>query len=325
VHPRTRLLHLGTTIAWLVGAGACGIAGGSRSVAGAMPPSTSRQFAFVPGCADFELGTDELETSPAHHDFEARVRVRVDDFWIARHPVTAVEFCAFLNRPQARHEDQAPLYALDDDMPYKWSTIERAGTEWRPRRGAADAPANRVTWLGAVEYCEWLTSVDPHGVRYRLPTEAEWEYAARGAARRAWPWGAEAPTPERGWTWTPKAWDGAEPWMKCPVGSFPLGATPEGVMDLLGTGLEEWCLGVYRAHPDADDLTSTAFDRADLQSPRAARGGREQEKARMTLADSFYSDSWHPARVWSRFSRDPLRDFGSFRVVAEPPGTLRNP
>jgi hypothetical protein len=113
--------------------------------------------------------------------------------------------------------------------------------------------------------------------------------------------------------------------MKCPVGSFPLGATPEGVMDLLGTGLEEWCLGVYRAHPDADDLTSTAFDRADLQSPRAARGGREQEKARMTLADSFYSDSWHPARVWSRFSRDPLSDFGSFRVVAEPPGTLRNP
>jgi formylglycine-generating enzyme required for sulfatase activity len=60
---------------------------------------------------------------------------------------------------------------------------------FRPRPGLEDYPANRVSWYGADAYCR--------SVNKRLPTEAEWEKAARGTDRRIFPWGDESPTNER--------------------------------------------------------------------------------------------------------------------------------
>ena len=100
-----------------------------------------------------------------------------------------------------------------------------------PRPGAERSPANNVRWLGAWLYCHWLGTKT--GRAYRLPTEAEWEYVARGEEGRLWPWGNSPPDKTRGYRWTHKPWNAEAPWTKCPVGSFPAGATPEGVMDLL--------------------------------------------------------------------------------------------
>ena len=103
-----------------------------------------------------------------------------------------------------------------------------------------------VTWHDAIAFCRWLS--EAAGQEFRLPTEAEWEKAARGTNGRLYPWGDEPPDKSRcnfnrnvGGT--------------TPVGQYPLGATPDyGVLDLAGN-VNEWCSDwydeeAYRARPD---------------------------------------------------------------------------
>jgi len=88
-----------------------------------------------------------------------------------------------------------------------------------------------VTWPDAVAYCHWLTKTT--GRTYRLPTEAEWEKAARGTDGRIYPWGNE---------WDPKLVNTAEGDLRdtTPVGAYPAGASPYGLLDMAGN-VWEWC------------------------------------------------------------------------------------
>jgi formylglycine-generating enzyme required for sulfatase activity len=90
-----------------------------------------------------------------------------------------------------------------------------------PRR--QDHPINCIEWKQAVAYCKWTGK--------RLPTEQEWEYAARGTDGRKWPWGNEKPDAKRA------CLDGKEG--TCPVGRFPSDASPFGVLDMEGN-VGEW-------------------------------------------------------------------------------------
>jgi hypothetical protein len=86
-----------------------------------------------------------------------------------------------------------------------------------------DHPVANVSWFDAMAYAAWVGGT--------LPTRAQWELAARGLAGRAYPWGNQAPTPDRAnYAWIDTL----------PVGSFPDGATPEGIHDLAGN-VWEWC------------------------------------------------------------------------------------
>ena len=130
--------------------------------------------------------------------------IHVNVFGIARRPVTSAEYASFVA-----------------------ATGHPAG-QWI--RGAADHPAEGVSWADAVAYCRWLSMSTAR--IYRLPDEREWEKAARGARGRRWPWGdsediTRANTREAGLRRT------------SPVGAFPAGATPEGVLDLIGN-VREW-------------------------------------------------------------------------------------
>jgi formylglycine-generating enzyme required for sulfatase activity len=90
----------------------------------------------------------------------------------------------------------------------------------------ADYPAN-VLWQQAATYCQWAGG--------RLPTEAEWEKAARGMDERRWPWG--------------NTWDESRVAMQVePVGSHPTGASPYGVLDMIGD-LPEWTQDTYHLYP----------------------------------------------------------------------------
>jgi tRNA A-37 threonylcarbamoyl transferase component Bud32 len=102
-------------------------------------------------------------------------------------------------------------------------------------RGTALHPVMGVTWVDADAYCRWA--------RKRLPTEAEWEWIARGPEGRLFPWGdAESSSPPAN---SGQPDDGST----LPVGSYPNGATPLGVMDMAGN-VREWTADLYGPYRD---------------------------------------------------------------------------
>ncbi len=132
---------------------------------------------------------------------EAHQRVWVDSFAIRRQPVTNQEFITFLDDLVARGlEEQAltfvprgaagqegqhgpPVYGRADDGGFTLGT-DAGGNVWLPRK-----PVTLVTGHAALAYASWAAARDPHGRRWRLPTEREWEKCARGVDGREYPWG----------------------------------------------------------------------------------------------------------------------------------------
>jgi len=134
-------------------------------------------------------------------------RVFLDGYWIGKFPVTfaQIDVCPDLN------------------------PIDDAGF------GRGLHPAINLSWQGAVSYSEWL--VRKTGVGFRLPTEAEWEKAARGTDGRKYPWGDEEPN-ERLANFNNSIGKNTE------VGKYPDGASPYGCLDMAGNAWE-WCNDWY--------------------------------------------------------------------------------
>ena len=129
-----------------------------------------------------------------------------------------------------------------------------------PTPGHENRPVVEASWFGALAYCARLGK--------RLPTEAEWEKAARGADARKYPWGDELPDGTRahfnaGWN------DFRD------VGIFSQGASPYGVLDMAGNGWE-WVSSAYLPYP-----YSAADGREDLtrEQVRGTRGGGQDSRA----------------------------------------------
>ncbi len=123
-------------------------------------------------------------------------------------------------------------------------------------RDKADHPVVSVSWHDAQAFCKWA------GVL--LPTEAQWEKAARGPNGRLWPWGNDKPTKDH-CNFDMNVKD------TTPIGSFPKGASPYGCLDMAGN-VWEWTSSHYKPYPyDGGD------GREDLSAPdsvpRVLRGG----------------------------------------------------
>lgn len=174
-----------------------------------------------------------------------RHRVYLSSFWIDRFEVTVAQYerCVQAGRCGSR-----------------------PGSEGTQRFDLPDHPVSRVTWLDARDYCTFRAA--------RLPTEAEFERAARGAAGRRYPWGQlwnawVANHGRFGWDST-DATDGfAE---LAPVGRYPAGATPEGVFDL-GGNVSEWTADRYAPVYDAQSVRDPAGPPASVTNLRVIRGG----------------------------------------------------
>ena len=182
--------------------------------------------------------------------------VHVMPFAIDRQPVTNAAFAHFLNQAGSIDARGRRYFDLDD----RDARIERRDGRYEAAKDYADHPVVEPSWRGARAYCHWRNA--------RLPTEAEWERAARGTNGRTYPWGDDPPDPTRarfkaGWNET------------TPAGSRVAGATPEGVLDLAGN-VHEWTSSLYRAYPyRADD------GREDPETPgeRVTRGGGHDSPA----------------------------------------------
>ena len=161
-------------------------------------------------------------------------KVDLSEFFIDRTKVTNGQFAAFLNAVGPRGPRGENYYDVDDND----SRAHRRDGRWRADAGHENHPVVEASWPGARAYCAWAGK--------RLPTEAEWEKAARGADGRKFPWGNEAPDRTRahfGGGWNELR----------PVGSFPKGASPYGALDMAGNGWE-WVSSLYRPYPyDAAD------------------------------------------------------------------------
>jgi formylglycine-generating enzyme required for sulfatase activity len=130
------------------------------------------------------------------------------------------------------------------------------------KAGKDDHPINCVRWNQAKTYCEWIGG--------RLPSEAEWEFAARGNDGRMYPWGNEEPGARLCWDGEGNDLGKGNRKSTCPVGRYPAGASPFGVLDMVGN-VSEWTADSYGRY-SADAQRNPARS-GPYASPRVIRGG----------------------------------------------------
>ncbi len=224
--------------------------------------------------------------------------VTLDGFYIDRFEVSTAQYANFLNDlgayaqacsgfdcvlPRARAGGTS--YLLEE-------TLGGDGVQYIPLTGYANFPINFVSWFGAAAYCE--------SVGGRLPTEAEWEYAARGTDGRIYPWGNQPPGPALALFQTTFS-------ELKPVDALPDGASPFGILGMAGS-MWEWTADWYREDQYSQDKSINPTG-PETGFARVIRGGGWPENIE---ADRI--------RTANRHSLDP--DFFSsavgFRCVYDP-------
>lgn len=305
---------------WLISAGVllCACQGNgtqhpadSSVTANGYTNDTLNPMVLVPG-GTFMMGADD---PAARKDEQPRHRVTVDSFWMDSHEVTNAEFAAFVaatgyvttaEKPVSKEElmqqlppgspepDSSmlqpgslvftpPSHAVPlDDVSQWWSFVQ--GASWQHPggpstsiKGKEQLPVVHISWDDAQAYAKWAGK--------RLPTEAEWEYAARGGLQdQLYPWGSEELT-----TGKVKAntWNGAFPYQNTGTDGYP-GVSPAGSFAPNGYGLYdmagnvwEWCSDWYDSryyqqpgNNDRPQGPATGFDPEEPGVPKhVIRGG----------------------------------------------------
>ncbi|HZU87085.1 MAG TPA: formylglycine-generating enzyme family protein [Anaerolineaceae bacterium] len=225
-------------------------------------------MAYVPE-GEFSMGSSSggANEQPLH-------TVYLDAFWIDSTEVTNAMFTLFIEATgyQTDAEGQGGAWIYDGAG---WS--ETPGADWQHPRGPGsdltgleDHPVVNVSWNDAAAYCAWA------GVR--LPTEGEWEKAARGLDDRTYPWGDQSPAGDLlnfadinlNVDWASASVDDGYQFT-APVGSYPAGASPYGALDMAGNVWEwvnDWYSPTYYAVSPASNPAGPATG-----TSRVLRGG----------------------------------------------------
>jgi formylglycine-generating enzyme required for sulfatase activity len=240
------------------------------------------ELVFVPA-EEFLMGSADsdafIEESPEH-------TVYLDAYWIYKYEVTNTQFAEFLNVHGNQEEGGGTwMYAGLS------ARIQQSDDEWVPNSNYVNHPVVGVSWYGAQAYCAWAGG--------RLPTEAEWEKAARGTDGRIFPWGDENPTD--------KLAQFGRVGQTVPVGSFPNGASPYGALDMAGNANEwvsDWFdIDYYADSPDSNPTGPSTGTK------RVLRGGSYYSNVSLLRTSS---------RVWI-WPDSAYRDYGFRCVISEVP------
>ncbi|MEO5719476.1 MAG: formylglycine-generating enzyme family protein [Chthoniobacterales bacterium] len=233
------------------------------------------EFLLVPS-GTFPMGSEAADAQPNERPVTP---VTLTRYYLSRHPITNAQYELF-------------------DPSHVRKRAPAAGEKH---------PVVYVSSIEAAKFCQWLSARERR--RYRLPSEAEWEFAARGADGRNYPWGSQegrgdlANFADRNtvFAWSDREIDDgfAE---SSPVGSFPLGASPFGMEDMAGN-VWEWCLDfleAYRGTPKTN--------------PRGAASG-----VKRIYRGGSWKSRFNSLRATTRNSNAPnytCNDLG-FRIVCE--------
>jgi formylglycine-generating enzyme required for sulfatase activity len=244
------------------------------------------------------------------------------DYWVARYPVTVAQFGAFVDARgyetpewwtptgwawrRGEWDSTVEEGSLKDWLERRPVRLRGAPMEWAEQRAFPTRPVVYVSWFEAMAYANWLTTAlcEQQEARHavpladgyvvRLPTEAEWEKAARSGDSRRFPWGDEEWDPERANIFED---DIRQP---TPVGIYPRGVTPHHLHDMAGN-VFEWTVSLHQSHP---------YRRDDGRNDLRAEGSR------VVRGGSWSNDEWR-ARCACRFRLTPdfFDDNVGFRVL----------
>jgi formylglycine-generating enzyme required for sulfatase activity len=254
-------------------------------------------FVEIPA-GEFLMGSDKKKDSQADDDELKQHKITLPLYYLARFPVTVAQFQSFIN-----------------ESGYKPEHPERL-------QGLSNHPVVDVTWYEALKYCDWLTErlrnwektpspvlrdlIKKQNWRVTLPSEAEWEKAARGADGRIYPWGNEADANRANYVDTGIGATSA-------VGCFPGGASPYGCEEMSGN-VWEWTRSLW----------GKDWQKPDFNYPYNPTDGREkldapQDVLRVVRGGSFLSHH-RAVRCAARHWSYPYGWNGSlgFRLVLRP-------
>jgi formylglycine-generating enzyme required for sulfatase activity len=179
---------------------------------------------------------------------ELKKQIAVEPFYMAKFTVTNKHYRNFIKT--TKHEEP---------------------TFWDDRRFNGDEqPVVGVSWSDAVAYYEWLTKNSKRKIgKFYLPSEEEWEWAA-GSGKRRYPWG-DTPEPNKN-----LANFDNNVGQTTPVGSYPKGATPEGLMDMAGN-VWEWTGSVHEAGKEWRVIRGGSFYSASVNLRCSSRNGLHRD------------------------------------------------
>ncbi len=232
-----------------------------------LPDESLLGFIEIPA-GEFTLGSDKKRDKDAYHDELPQHQVSLPRYYLARWSVTVAQFAAFVDASGYQPGDLDSL------------------------KGTANHPVVLVSWHEAVAYCRWLgeqlrqfaathlAGEQPLSEAERvfwqgladgslgvgLPSEAEWEKAARGTDGRVYPWG-EQPDPDRA-NYSDTGLNSTST-----VGCFPRGASPYGCEEM-GGNVWEWTRSIYEKYPYPEEgLKQRAREDLEAEGRRVLRGG----------------------------------------------------
>lgn len=266
------------------------------------------QMVFIEG-ATFQMGSPENEKGRYHDEGPQHV-VEIDDFWMAKYEITWDIYQLFLQR----HIDDIVEKPISSEVEIEVDAISGATpayTDMSFGMGIHGYPAICMTQHAASTFCQWLSAITGHF--YRLPTEAEWEYAARAGTMTKYSFGDdEIDLDSFGWHQKNSNGTYQQVGQKRP--------NPWGLYDMHGN-VAEWTLDQYlpNVYQLRDSLVSNPFEMASMLYPRSVRGGSWKdfpEKLR-SAARGRSSSTWKlrdpqiPKSIWWHTDAD----FVGFRIV----------
>jgi len=231
-------------------------------------------------CKKMYQGARDCQRHLYSNQEQPQHEVYLDAFWIDKTEVTNAQFCKFLNVKGNQTTNGVKWFEPGaGHRKVIYGHIQEIDGVFAPNTGYENYPVIEASWYGAKAYCNWIGG--------RLPTEAEWEYSAKGKSNNIYPWGNEFNgnlVNYRDSTFNfdnlgkdTAFTDGHPQWG--PVGSYPLGASWCGALDMAGN-VHEWVSDWY-----ADDY----YSNSQKLNPKGPGNGT----LKIGRGGSWYDPRWH--------------------------------